>query len=266
MGSRPLTDGGGAEHAGEERIVPMRLQKFLARAGAASRRGSEDLMTARRVTVNGVVVTELGSKVDPLVDVVEVDGKPVRLEQGCAYYALNKPRGYMTTMSDPEGRPTVVELFPKDAPAGLFPVGRLDFDTEGLLLLTTDGDLSHILLHPKHHVQKAYLATVKGVPSPATLARLRKGVELDDGMTAPAGAVLVSKTGEAGSDVGRAVVELRIREGRKRQVRRMLSAVGHSVVRLQRVSFGPIALGELAAGDVRALTENEVAALRSAGR
>ena len=265
-GSPPLTDGAGTQATGEERIVPMRLQKFLARAGAASRRGSEDLMTAGRVTVNGVVVTELGFKVDPLVDQVAVDAKPVRLEQGCAYYALNKPRGYMTTMSDPEGRPTVVELFPDDAPAGLFPVGRLDFDTEGLLLLTTDGDLAHVLLHPKHHVQKAYLATVKGVPSPATLARLRKGVELDDGMTAPAGAVLVSKTSEAGSDIGRAVVELRIREGRKRQVRRMLSAVGHAVVRLQRVSFGPIALGALESGGVRALSRDEVAALRGAAR
>jgi 23S rRNA pseudouridine2605 synthase len=254
----------GAE--GEERVVPMRLQKFLARAGAASRRGSEDLMTARRVTVNGEVVTELGSKVDPLTDEVAVDGKVIRLADGQSYYALNKPRGYMTTMSDPEGRPTVAELFPKDAPAGLFPVGRLDFDTEGLLLLTTDGDLSHVLLHPKHHVAKVYLATVKGVPSPATLAQLRMGVELDDGMTAPAGATLVTKTGEASRESGRSVVELRIREGKKRQVRRMLGAVGHPVVRLQRVSFGPVALGELAAGDVRPLTNDEVEALRGAGR
>jgi 23S rRNA pseudouridine2605 synthase len=258
--------GEAGEGAPGERVVPMRLQKFLARAGAASRRGSEDLMTAGRVTVNGVVVTELGSKVDPLTDEVAVDGRAIRLADGCAYFALNKPRGYMTTMSDPEGRPTVAELFPKDAPAGLFPVGRLDFDTEGLLLLTTDGDLAQVLLHPKHHVVKAYIATVEGVPSPATLARLRKGVELDDGMTAPAGAVLVSRTGEASHQTGRAVVELRIREGRKRQVRRMLSAVGHPVIRLQRVSFGPIALGELAPGDVRPLTQDEVEALKVAGR
>jgi 23S rRNA pseudouridine2605 synthase len=251
---------------GDERIVPMRLQKFLARAGAASRRGSEDLMTANRVTVNGVVVTELGSKVDPLVDEVAVDGKIVRLADGCSYFALNKPRGYMTTMSDPEGRPTVADLFPKDAPAGLFPVGRLDFDTEGLLLLTTDGDLAQVLLHPRHHVTKVYLATVQGVPSGATLAQLRMGVELDDGMTAPAGAVLVSKTGEASREAGRAVVELRIREGRKRQVRRMLGAVGHPVMRLARVSFGPVALGDLAPGGVRPLTDDEVAALKAAGR
>jgi 23S rRNA pseudouridine2605 synthase len=190
----------------------------------------------------------------------------VHLEVGCSYYALNKPRGYMTTMSDPEGRPTVADLFPPDAPAGLFPVGRLDFDTEGLLLLTTDGELAHVLLHPSHHVTKVYLATVKGVPSPATLAQLRMGVELDDGMTAPAGASLVTKTGEASREAGRSVVELRIREGRKRQVRRMLSAVGHSVVRLQRVSFGAVSLGDLALGDVRPLTESEIAALKVAGR
>lgn len=268
MGSRPLTEGGGGDApvpTGDERIVPMRLQKFLARAGAASRRGSEDLMTARRVTVNGVIVTELGSKVDPLVDEVAVDGRVVRLADGCAYFALNKPRGFMTTMSDPEGRPTVADLFPTDAPAGLFPVGRLDFDTEGLLLLTTDGDLAQVLLHPRHHVVKAYLATVQGVPSPATLAQLRMGVELDDGMTAPAGAVLVSKTGEASREAGRSVVELRIREGRKRQVRRMLGVVGHPVVRLARVSFGPIELGELALGSVRPLTQSEVTALKAAG-
>jgi len=266
MGSPQLTDASTQlPVGGDERLVPMRLQKFLARAGAASRRGSEDLMTANRVTVNGAVVTELGSKVDPVTDVVEVDGKRVQLADGCAYFALNKPRGYMTTMSDPEGRPTVADLFPKDAPAGLFPVGRLDFDTEGLLLLTTDGDLSHILLHPKHHVVKVYLATVKGVPSPATLAQLRKGVELDDGMTAPAGAQLVTKTGEASRETGRSVVELRIREGKKRQVRRMLGIVGHPVVRLQRVSFGPVALGDMPLGSVRPLTEDEVAALRKAG-
>ena len=266
--SQPLTDGGGevSTPAGDERVVPMRLQKFLARAGAASRRGSEDLMTAGRVTVNGEVVTELGFKVDPLVDEVAVDGMAVRLADGCAYYALNKPRGYMTTMSDPEGRPTVADLFPKDAPAGLFPVGRLDFDTEGLLLLTTDGDLSHVLLHPSHHVTKVYLATVQGVPSPAALAQLRKGVVLDDGITAPAGAALVSKTGEASRETGRSVVELRIREGRKRQVRRMLSSVGHPVVRLVRVSFGPVTQGDLPLGAVRPLTEEEVAALRVAGR
>lgn len=171
----------------------------------------------------------------------------------------------MTTMSDPEGRPTVAELFPKDAPAGLFPVGRLDFDTEGLLLLTTDGDLGHTLLHPRHHVWKTYLATVHGVPSNATLKNLQVGVQLDDGVTAPASAKLVSSTGEAARGTGRAIIQLKIREGKKRQVRRMLSAVGHPVIRLVRTAFGPVHLGTLAAGDVRALSKDEIEGLRGAG-
>jgi 23S rRNA pseudouridine2605 synthase len=259
MGSPPLTDGVPGQDA-DGRIYPMRLQKFLARAGVASRRGSEDLMTAERVTVNGVVVTELGVKVDPVVDQVAVDGVVVRLADGPAYYAFHKPVEVMTTMSDPQGRRTVAEFFPPDAPAGLFPVGRLDYNSEGLLLLTTDGDLAQTLLHPKHHVTKTYLATVQGVPTPATLAHLRQGVELDDGVTAPAGATLVSRTG------GRAIVELRINEGRKRQVRRMLKAVGHPVTRLVRVGFGPVELGDLAAGDVRPLAQDEIKALKATGR
>ena len=146
----------------DERIVPMRLQKFLARAGAASRRGSENLMTAGRVTVNGQVVTELGSKVDPLVDEVAVDGVPVYLAQGPVTIMLHKPAGYVTTMSDPQGRPTVAELVPTDRFPGLFPIGRLDFDTTGLLLFSTDGELGNGLLHPRHHVEKRYLALVNG--------------------------------------------------------------------------------------------------------
>jgi 23S rRNA pseudouridine2605 synthase len=240
------------------RIVPMRLQKFLARAGAASRRGSEDLMTAGRVTVNGAVVTELGSKVDPLVDEVAVDGAVVRLSDGPSYFAMNKPAGYVTTMSDPQGRPTVADLFPADAPAGLFPVGRLDQDSEGLLLLTTDGELAQVLMHPKHHVAKTYLATVGGVPDDSDMRWLRDGVRLDDGMSAPAEARILKRSGTA------AVIELVIREGRKRQVRRMLSAIGHPVNRLERVAFGPILLGDQPQGTVRPLTQDEVAALKAA--
>jgi 23S rRNA pseudouridine2605 synthase len=251
--SPPSTEDGGASP------YPMRLQKFLARAGAASRRGSEDLMTAGRVTVNGVVVAELGAKVDPSVDAVAVDGVVVRLADGPAYFAMNKPRGVMTTMKDPQGRRTVVDLFPRDAPAGLFPVGRLDYDTEGLLLLTTDGDLAHVLMHPRHHVTKTYLATVDGVPGEDDLARLREGVELDDGVTAPADARVVRRAG------GRSVVELRIREGRKRQVRRMMGAVGHPVVELKRTAFGPVELEELDCGEVRPLTAGEVDGLKSSG-
>ena len=260
--SQPLTEGQDADG----RIFPMRLQKFLARAGVASRRGSEDIMTAQRVTVNGVVVTELGAKVDPQVDEVAVDGKVVRLADEPSYYAFHKPIEVMTTMSDPQGRHTVAEYFPPDAPAGLFPVGRLDYISEGLLLFMSDGELAQLLLHPKHHVTKTYLATVKGVPSPATLAHLRQGVELDDGLTALAGATLVSSTGERGSEGGRAVVELRISEGKKRQVRRMMSAVGHPVTRLVRVGFGPVQLGDLPVGAVRPLEKNEIEALKWAAK
>jgi len=257
-----LTDG----QSEDGRIYPMRLQKFLARAGVASRRGSEDLMTAQRVTVNGAVITELGFKVDPQVDEVAVDGRVVQLAEGPSYFAFHKPIEVMTTMSDPQGRRTVAEFFPPDAPAGLFPVGRLDYISEGLLLFMTDGELAQQLLHPSHHVAKTYLATVKGVPSPATLAHLRQGVELDDGMTAPAGAVLVSGTGERSREGGRSIVELRISEGRKRQVRRMMSAVGHPVTRLVRVGFGPVQLGDLGVGAVRPLTDAELVALKAAAR
>lgn len=266
--SRPSTDAGGpggpgpeaSPARGGERVVPMRLQKFLARAGAASRRGSEDLMTAGRVTVNGAVVTELGSKVDPGVDEVAVDGVVARLSDGPSYFAMNKPAGYVTTMKDPHGRPTVADLFPRTAPAGLFPVGRLDQETEGLLLLTTDGELAHVLMHPRHHVAKTYLATVGGVPDDTALGALREGVALDDGVTAPAEARIVKRFGSA------AVVEVVVREGRKRQVRRMLAAVGHPVNRLERVSFGPVGLGDLPKGAVRPLMDAEVEALRAAGR
>ena len=158
----------------------MRLQRFLARAGVASRRGSEALMTAGRVTVNGVVATELGTKVDTDVDIVEVDGVRVRWSDEPVYLMLNKPAGYLTTMSDPQGRPCVAELVPVAEHPGLFPVGRLDFDTTGLLLFTTDGDLGHALLHPSHHVKKTYIALVDGAMHDDELAPLRRGIVLDD--------------------------------------------------------------------------------------
>lgn len=278
----------------DERIVPMRLQKFLARAGAASRRGSENLMTAGRVTVNGQVITELGSKVDPLVDQVAVDGVPVRLEGGPVTIMLHKPAGYVTTMSDPQGRPTVAELVPTDRFPGLFPIGRLDFDTTGLLLFSTDGELGNGLLHPRHHVEKRYLALVNGKPTPEQLGQLEQGIQLDDGMTAPAKAALVegAKAKRALSMLEvppavpdhepngsvpspqraailrkrsqqRAVVRVVLREGRKRQVKRMLSAIKHGVLALHRDSFGPIELGDLPRGQWRELTSEEVAALHA---
>lgn len=244
-----------AEQREPDRVVPMRLQKFLARAGAASRRGSEDLMTAGRVTVNGVTVSELGAKVDPLTDVVAVDGREVRLTDTAVYLALSKPAGYVTTMSDPQGRPVVADLVPTDEYPGLFAVGRLDLDTTGLLLFTTDGELGHRLLHPRHKVAKTYLAKVDGSVAEGDLDRLRHGIELDDGPTAPAVVETLSVAGT--SDVA-----ITIREGRKRQVRRMFSAIGHPVLELHRTSFGPIELGNLPAGSWRELTGEEVAELK----
>ncbi len=236
---------------------PMRLQKFLARAGVASRRGSEDLMTAGRVSVNGEVVTELGSKVDPKADVVCVDGREVHLEDGSIYLMLYKPKGYLTTMDDPQGRPCVAQLVPRDRYPGLYPVGRLDKDTTGLLLFTTDGDMGQHLLHPKHHVDKTYQAHVDGVPDEVDLARLRGGIMLDDGLTAQARVRLVAERPDGSSDI-----ELVIHEGRKRQVKRMCSAVHHPVIDLHRSSFGPLLLEDVDEGKWRLLTDDEIGSLR----
>jgi len=236
----------------------MRLQKFLARAGASSRRGAEDLMTAGRVAINGEVATELGTKVDPAVDVVTVDGVAVNLDAGPLYLVLNKPSGFVTTMDDPQGRPTVRDLIPPIP--GLFPVGRLDRDTTGLLLFTTDGDLSHRLLHPRYHVSKTYRATVDGQVTEAELDRLRQGITLDDGPCRPADVRLLEATAE------RSLVQISISEGRKRQVKRMFGAISHPVLELERTSFGPLILGGLERGQTRELAKAEVDALnRAAG-
>lgn len=247
---------------------PMRLQKFLARAGVASRRGSEDLMTAGRVTVNGKVTTELGSKVDPKTDVVCVDGREVHLQDGSVYLMLNKPAGFLTTMSDPHGRPCVAQLVPTDRYPGLYPVGRLDMDTTGLLLFTTDGDMGQALLHPKHHVPKTYRALVEGVPTQRELDRLRRGIVLDDGPCQPATVRLESSRGgrpggnPRDSHAGTARVSIQIHEGRKRQVKRMFLAIHHRVIKLHRDVFGPLSLGDLEPGAWRLLTADEVAALK----
>jgi len=242
----------------EPRVVPLRLQKFLARAGVASRRGSEDLMTAGRVKVNGETVTGLGTKVDPAVDQVTVDGRVIAYAGGPVYLGLNKPAGFVTTMSDPEGRPTVADLVPADEFPGLFPVGRLDFDTTGLLLFTTDGELSHRLLHPRWKVPKTYAAVVDGHPGQIAMKHLREGVRLDDGVTSPAQVRILERRDST------ALVEIVIGEGRKRQVRRMFSAVSHPVIELHRLRFGPVELGLLPSGSWRHLTDSEVTALRDA--
>jgi len=235
---------------------PMRLQKFLARAGVASRRGSENLMTAGRVAINGEVVTELGVKVDPLLDVVAVDGEKIEPNAAPVYLILNKPTGYLTTMDDPQGRPTVAELVADAGQPALFPVGRLDLDTSGLLLFTTDGDLAYRVLHPKFELYKTYEATIEGKIGPQRLQRLRDGIELDDGPTAPA---------ELAYDAHTGILTISIREGRNRQVRRMLKSVGHSVKTLHRTHFGPLALDALLQeGSWRHLDPGEITALKAA--
>lgn len=241
-----------------ERVVPMRLQKFLARAGAASRRGSENLMTAGRVRVNGEVVSELGSKVDPRTDVVTVDGIEVRIEDTPVTIMLNKPAGVLTTMADPQGRPTVAQLVPCDQYPGLFPIGRLDFDTTGLLLFSTDGELGNMLLHPRHHVEKTYLAQVEGVMSEREADMLREGVVLEDGPTREARVEIAQVFADE------TAVSLTIHEGRKRQVKRMCAHVGHPVLQLHREQFGPLVLGDTPQGAWRLLTDDEVARLRRA--
>ncbi|MEC4272502.1 pseudouridine synthase [Adlercreutzia sp. R25] len=268
----------------------MRLQKFLARAGVASRRHAEALIAEGRVTVNGAVMSEMGAKVTPGVDAVAVDGELVVLPAETVTLMLHKPAGYVTTMSDPQGRPTVAELVDGAACPGLFPVGRLDADTTGLLLFTTDGELGQLLLHPRHHVTKTYLALVEGALEEADAARLRAGIELEDGPTLPAdvsilrgadarrAAALIGDDAQASGTRQRhggkrsrtalegagTYVEVGLREGRKRQVRRMLEAVGHPIIALHRQSLGPLDLGELDRGAFRILTEQEVGALKSA--
>jgi 23S rRNA pseudouridine2605 synthase len=232
-----------------------RLQKVLARAGLGSRRVCEDLIADGRVTVNGEVA-QLGRRVDIGHDAVALDGVPVVVRDDLVYYLLNKPTGYVSTASDPEGRATVVDLVP-DTPR-VYPVGRLDYDTEGLLLLTNDGDLTHLLTHPRFGVVKTYLAEIEGEPTPATVRALREGVELDDGVTAPARVTVVQRRGTSSA------VELGIHEGRNRQVRRMCDAVGHPVVRLVRTRIGPLRDGSLKPGTWRALAPGEVRRLYEA--
>jgi 23S rRNA pseudouridine2605 synthase len=233
----------------------VRLQKLLARAGFGSRRTCESLISAGRVTVDGVTA-RLGDRADPERQQIALDGVPVVARTDLVYYLLNKPAGVVTTARDPQGRPTVVALVPGDP--RVFPVGRLDVETEGLLLLTNDGELGQLLAHPRHGVEKTYLVEVEGDPSDGVVARLRSGIALDDGTTAPARVRVVSRAR------GRSALELTIHEGRKRQVRRMCAAVGLSVNRLVRTRIGPLADTRLAPGAWRNLRPNEVRALYEA--
>ena len=227
-----------------------RLQKILARAGIASRRAAEALILAGRVSVDGRVVTELGCRADAATSRILVDGKAIAAERK-VYLLLNKPAGYITTLSDPQGRRRVTDLV-KTIPERLFPVGRLDFDTEGALIMTNDGEFAHRILHPSFEVSRSYEALVRGLPDAATLARLASGIELEDGPTAPARVRLLRR------EKGRALVEIVIHEGRKRQVRRMFQAVGHPVLRLRRTAYGELRLGALPPGGYRLLEPAEL--------
>lgn len=235
--------------------MEVRLQKLIAGTGLSSRRKAEALIASGRVSVNGKVVTELGTKVDPTRDHVKVDGKHLTSAQPFVYLILNKPKNVMSTLEDPGGRTTVKD-FLRGVSVRVFPVGRLDFDSEGLMLLTNNGDLAQALLHPRYHVPKTYLIKVKGVLKDEEIARLERGVRLEDGMTSPAHVKKVRKV-EANS-----WLEITIREGRKHQVKRMLDAVGHPVLKLLRIRMGPLSLGNLEPGEFRFLTDREANALR----
>jgi 23S rRNA pseudouridine2605 synthase len=232
-----------------------RLQKVLARAGMGSRRTCEALIAEGRVTVDGEVAV-LGRRVDIERVHIEIDGVPVPVAADLVSYLLNKPPGVITTLSDPQGRRTVVDLVPTEP--RVFPVGRLDYDSEGLLVLTNDGELTQLLTHPRHGVPKAYLAEVVGVPTPGEVRRLREGIELDDGLTAPARISVVAQHADG------AALEIVIHEGRNRQVRRMCEAIGHPVSRLVRTRIGPISDARLAPGEWRPLQPDEVRALYAA--
>ena len=233
----------------------MRLQKYMALCGVASRRKAEELIAEGKVAVNGMTITEMGVQVED-GDEVRVDGKVIRPEEVKRYVMYHKPAGEVTTVSDPEGRPCVLDHF-RDEGVRLYPVGRLDYDSEGLLLLTNDGALTERLLHPSHQVDKTYLARVSGKVTLETVRSLRMGVMLDDHRTAPAKVRIIKEETFA------TVVLVTIHEGRNRQVRRMFEENGHQVLQLRRVKFGPLELGDLPRGRWRDLTEEEVRRLRA---
>ena len=241
--------------AGTLRRIKMRLQKYMAECGVASRRKAEEMIAQGRVTVNGAVVTEMGAQAEE-GDEVRLDGQLIRPETEKRYVMYHKPAGEVTTVSDPEGRKCVLDHF-RDYPVRLYPVGRLDYDSEGLLLLTNDGALTERMLHPSHQVDKSYVARVEGAVSPEDMRLLRTGILLDDHKTAPAKARILKREALA------SVVLVTIHEGRNRQVRRMFEETGHRVLQLRRVRFGPLELGGLPRGKWRELTAEEVRKLRA---
>ncbi len=235
----------------------IRLQKFLAHAGVCSRRAAEDLILSGRVRIDGQIVTKLGTKVEPYIDEVYLDGNRISIKRSLIYLMLNKPKGVLTTVHDPYGRPTVIGLLGK-IPGRVYPVGRLDKDSEGLLFFTNDGALAYRLLHPSHKVPKTYRVNVKGMPSETDLEILRQGVEIEGKETLPCEIELVSASSRL------SVLRIILKEGRKRQIRQMFDTIGHRVVRLVRVEMGPLKLGKLPPGRSRRLTRSEIRSLKLA--
>ncbi len=233
----------------------VRLQKVIARAGISSRRKAEELIQSGQVTVNGTIVTEMGVRVNPQRDHIKISGKHLPAPAPDMFLILNKPAGVVCTLEDPQGRPTIKQMLPKPS-LRLFPVGRLDFDSEGLLLFTNNGDIAQACLHPSHHVLKTYRVKIKGVLDDAEIIQLHNGVPLEDGQTAPA---RVKKAGKAQAN---SWLEITIHEGRKHQVKRMFDYLGHPVIRLKRIQFGPLQLGSLPLASSRFVTSKEANALR----
>jgi len=236
-------------------VALERLQKVMARAGVSSRRKCEQYILEGRVKVNGKTIHLLGTKVDPTIDSIEVDGKNLDFSRKRIYIAINKPTGYLTTVRDPYSRPIVMDLL--DIPkASLFPVGRLDKDSEGVLLITNDGELAYRLSHPRFKVERTYRIAVRGHPDKHILECLSKGIILEDGLTAPAKVKLLERERDY------SILDITIREGRKRQVRRMCEKVGHPVISLKRISMGPLELGDLRSGKYRTLTPVELSSMQ----
>jgi 23S rRNA pseudouridine2605 synthase len=245
--------------------VLQRLQKILSAAGIASRRAAESYITDGRVSVNGQTVSELGSKADPDTDDIRVDGRRLKLTSRRLYLLLYKPRGYIVSRSDPQRRPTVMDLLAKGGVKDyVYPVGRLDYDSEGLLLLTSDGDLAARLTHPSHEVEREYQVKVLGVPDDHDLERLSKGIVIDGRRTLPADVKLLNVV--QGAEAEHAVLSIVVKEGRNRQVRNMFDAIGHPVDRLKRVRIGPITDQRIRPGEFRELDAKEVAALKKAAK
>jgi len=235
--------------------MQLRLNKFLSKAGITSRREADKMIAEGRVQVNGEVIQILGYKIDDEKDCVDLDGKRVKSDKGLTYLLLNKPSGYLVTLKDPFKRPTIMSLLPQ-MKRRIFPVGRLDFDSEGLLLLTNNGELAYRLMHPRYKVRKEYLLTVKGKPDPSSLSSIKKGIYLDGKKTAPA------KITQIASSQKRSHLRVEIYEGRKRELRRMFEATGYRVMKLKRIKFAGLTLGKLKKGEWRYLTRKEIDLLR----